>query len=486
MKRFKRWIICLITICASASIWPLTTFAGDIPHPETYLPTFKEVADLKNMLDDPRPVLKDFGVKQVLPPDLYKSLTYDIQQMKNLWAELVGFRAPEVVGKIAPEIKPGKYTYKDLEKHPGFKDILWPDLYNRIKPGGPPHIGNIPEFEIVPTRQYYWALPIGEATKKNLGKSKLDAAGYMEWKTWLGGYPFPKPSGKSKAIQIMYNIEKRYTGWGGNYSWIGWQIGFTKGLRIDYQGTYLVRQLRGAGRVMMPPYGYLDDRAERRGEFKFAGVTHYAPRDIAGTGQSSLFYLNPEQADLLMVYIPSLRRVRKLSATDTQDPVMGQDVIYDDQDGWHQRLTATRYPYKSEVLEEREYLVIAPTLDGSEYISSEDGSFHNVRMERRPIWVVQLLQQDPNYVYSKRILYVDRETLNFYHLASYDQKGRLYRTYDSNGSFLPEMGMFTESGALLLYRDHIDLHSGASQAYQLPTAWDREDVSMRGLVTRGK
>ncbi len=35
-----------------------------------------------------------------------------------------------------------------------------------------------------------------------------------------------------------------------------------------------------------------------------------------------------------MMFIPSLRRVRKMSATDTQGSVMGQGQIYDDNEGW--------------------------------------------------------------------------------------------------------------------------------------------------------
>jgi hypothetical protein len=97
---------------------------------------------------------------------------------------------------------------------------MWPDLYKRIKPGGPPHAGNIPEFEIIPTRQFYWGLPIAEATKQNEGKTKLDKDGYLIPETWIAGYPFPKPSGPFKAQQIMFNIEKRYLSWGLDFiSW---------------------------------------------------------------------------------------------------------------------------------------------------------------------------------------------------------------------------------------------------------------------------
>ncbi len=128
----------------------------------------------------------------------------------------------------------------------------------------------------------------------------------------------------------------------------------------------------------------------------------------------------------------------------------------------------------------------APTLDGAEYIKKEGLEFKNMKFERRPLYVIKLTQQDPNYVYSYRIFYIDKETFNFFHIENYDQKGRLYRTWDGNYSFFDEMGMFSWAGMLNSMRDHIDLHSGVQQPYQLPAFWTRKDVSLRGLVKKAK
>ncbi|MBI5443573.1 MAG: DUF1329 domain-containing protein [Deltaproteobacteria bacterium] len=484
-----KWQISLIlgSLCIAVLAGPAAS-AGkdDVPHPNTYIPTEAEVLKHKAHYDDPRPYLTQFGPKQLLPPELYARLTYDVDAMKRLWAELVGFKAPDVVGKIAPEIKPGKYSYKDLAKHPGLKELIPDHFYKRIKPGSPPHAGSIPEFEVVPTRQYYWALPVAEATKKNLGKTKLDAKGYLIPESWEGGTPFPQPSGAFKAQQIMYNIEKRPLAWEGNMFIVGWINGFTKDLKMDFDGKYQVRHLRLGGRTLMAPYGWFDERAKKRGEAKQFILSFLAPRDIYGAAQSAAYYQDPAEPDQLMMYLPSLRRIRKLSATDTQDPVMGQDLIYDDNEGWMQKLSPARYPYKFEVIQDREFLVPAPTLDGAEYISSKGVEFRNMKFERRPMYVVKLTQQDPNYVYSYRLFYVDKETFNYIHVENYDQKGRLYRTFNTSLSFFPEMGMFSWSGALGLAADHIDLHSGPQQSYQLPAFWTRDDISLQGLVGKAK
>jgi hypothetical protein len=211
-----------------------------------------------------------------------------------------------------------------------------------------------------------------------------------------------------------------------------------------------------------------------------------APRDIAGTAQGALAYLDADKADQNMIYVPSLRRIRKMSATDTQDPIMGQDLIYDDNEGFQQKLSPTRYPYTYELLEEREYIYPGYSWDGSEYISSEGLDFRNLRFERRPTYIVRLTQQDPNYVYRYRIFFVDKETFWFMHIENYDLKGRLYRSVDGTPGFVPEMGTYTWGGGPLLMRDHIDLHSGVQQSYQVPAFWNRSDVSLAGLVRKGK
>jgi hypothetical protein len=480
-------MLLLIALCGSPFL-PLSEGAEGIPHPSTYVPSLQDFMKHKKQYDDPRPFLTEWGPKQILPPELYQKLTFDITQMKEKWAEVVGFRSPDVVGKIAPEIQPGKYTYKDLEKYPGFKELMWPNLYNRIKPGGPPFAGNIPEFEVVPTKQYYYSQPIAECTRANEGKTKLDENGYLRVETWEGGLPFPKPSGEFKGQQIIYNLEKRVSDWELNIYVLGWNYGYTKDFRSDLEAPHCVNRMRLAGRCLLPPYGWFDARARERQENNSFVMTFLGPRDIAGAAQQAIQYLSPVEMDQNLMFLPSLRRIRKMSATDTQDPIMGSDMIYDDNSGFTQKLSPTRYPYKYEVLEEREYLCPAYTWDGSEYVTSPSQGleFRNLKFERRPVYVVKLTQLDPNYVYGARIFYIDKETFYYLSIENYDRKGRLYRTVEGTASFFPEMGMIAWGGAPLLMTDHIDLHSSWNQSLELPAVWTREDVNLGGLLKKSK
>jgi hypothetical protein len=478
MKKGKIFIMCFLVLFLT-----LITIAPALWAEEQYRFTFKEVESAKALLNDPKPLWKNLTHKNMLPPDVYAKLTYDEEKMKALWAELVGFRAPDLVGKIAPEIKPGTYTYKDKEKYP-FKELMIPEIYNRFNPGGTPFGCNFPEIKVVPTRQYYWALPIAEATKKYMGRTKLNDQGYIIWDSYVAGYPFPKPSGKLMAQEIMYNWEKRYYQGESAYGF-GQFIGITKGLSIDSKMAAELWRLRLTGRVMMQPYGWYDKRSEEKHE-SYADIYKFlSPRDMAGSAMMSLNYVDPEHLDLAMIYIGVLRRVRQMSTSDTQDTVAGQDNIYDDRDGFAQKINPKVFPYKYELIGEREYLVPFATTEGAGYVSTEKMEARNYEFERRPTYVLKLTQLDRNYVYGQRILYIDKETFNLYFVENYDQKGRLYRTALPISAFFPEMGIFTQFD--WMFRDHLDLHTTFGRATMMQAPWlTRDEISLKGLLEKGK
>lgn len=437
----------------------------------------------KGWLDDPRPLTKELPYSKILPAEVYAKLTWDIPTMKKAWADVVGFAAPDAVGKIAPEIKPGKYSYKDMETKAGLKELVIPYFRDHFfKPAGPPLIGNFSEMTLIPTRQLYFQLPVSQATKKNAGKTKLDDKGYIIDRSYEAGIPFPKPSGKFKAQQVVYNWVKRY--WEAESSdSVGQFKGFNRHLKMDFDGLIEIKTLNLAGRCVIPPFGYLDERARQRKEASAVLLTYLAPRDQYGTALNVLTYEAADAFDLNTLYINSLRRLRKLSATDSQDALGGQDIIMDDNNGFG-KLCSTRNPYKLEILAEREYLVPFTT-DGSLYFSSKGMELKNVELERRPMYVIKMTQLDKNYVYSYRIAYFDQETFILYHIENYDQKGRLYRTNTSFTTFVPEMGMTTQR--TVISRDHVDLHSSLALPFITPIVHlKRSDVGLEGLVGKGK
>lgn len=451
---------------------------------EQYKVTAVEFGEHKKTFDDPRPYLKTLPYKKVLPPEVYAKLTYDVEEMKKLWAEVVGFRAPDVVGKIAPEIKPGTYSYKDKEKYPGLKELMIPLHYEFFKPGEPPFPGCFREIKVVPTRQYYWNLPSAKATQKYMGGVQLDDRGIIKEETYVAGIPFPRPSGKFKANQILYNFIKTPFYWDDTYA-CSVNEGFTRTLKIDQDVITEALSLRLKGRVESEPYGWYDKRADKLGEIKGFNFYYLAPRDMYGNVISAVTYSDPDKFDLMMVYVNVLRRVRVLSSTDIQDAIGGADYIYADKDGFGGKLSATIFPYKCEVIAEREYLVPIASLDGSDYMSSQGYEMRNYKFERRPMYVVKMTQLDKSFVYSYRIAYVDKETFMINFIENYDQKGRIYRSMRGHRNFIPAMGQVGH-GYGIAY-DHLDQHTSYTIGFMHPAPWiNRSHISLRGLVLKGK
>jgi hypothetical protein len=448
---------------------------------EEYNITFEQIERHKAFFDDPRSLFKDLSYPKILPPEAYSKLTYDVEAMKKGWAEVIGFKAPDVVGKIAPEIKPGIYSHQDKENLPGLRELMIPLQYDTFfKPGGPPHAGNFPEIEIVSTKQYYYALPIVEATKAHMGKAKLDDQGYLIPQSYTAGFPFSRPSGKFKAQQIMYNWEKRYTAWD-NTMGLQHLMGFNKDLKTDFDSSARGWILKLQGRVMMEPHGWYDERARKLGEIKSVNFMTVAPRDYYGNVLNSISYLDPNKMDQMTAYVNMLRRTRKLSGTDLQDRAVGQDIILDDYEGFNRKFSPKRYPWRFELIDEREYLVPAFDQDGSTYFSEKALELRNIKFERRPTYVIKLTQTDPNYIYGSTILYIDQETFLYHHIENYDRKGRLYRTATNIWADIPEMGMHTAWQGVL--RDYIDSHSNLSFAFSFPASWiSREHVNLQSLI----
>jgi hypothetical protein len=165
--------------------------------------SWEDVLAVKPNFDDPSHLYEELPHSKVLPKEVWEQLNYDQEAMKSLWPEVVGFKAPDVVGKIAPEIKPGKYTYQDKEKYP-FKELMIPETYERFAPGDTPLAGNFPEITVVPTKQYYVPLPYAQKTKEYTGTVKQHDDGYLNYDTYQAGFPFPQPwattPGSSKIL----------------------------------------------------------------------------------------------------------------------------------------------------------------------------------------------------------------------------------------------------------------------------------------------
>jgi hypothetical protein len=121
------------------------------------------------------------------------------------------------------------------------------------------------------------------------------------------------------------------------------------------------------------------------------------------------------------------------------------------------------------------------------WIDSKHGyALKDVQFMRRPCYVLQMTQQDPYYVYGKRIIYIDKECFVSFLSASYDQKGQLYRSQLFTRIFMSDIGQITSYGTFSLLIDHADQHSTFSMPIAFPAPFDRKDFTIEHLSKRGK
>jgi len=182
------------------------------------------------------------------------------------------------------------------------------------------------------------------------------------------------------------------------------------------------------------------------------------PFDLKGVGVTYNRYLEPQRQDDSWLYYPLLKRVRRLSTAARSEALFGQDTDIDSYAGfagnpaWMQwRLLGTRRILGS--MHSRHF-------PGHWGEGPADFIFDDT-WEPREVYVLEGRSRLPGYAYSRRVIYLDRESFVIPYTELYDQSGELWKTwvnqwkigrkpfpeavrvaYDYEQQFLPAVTMF--------------------------------------------
>ena len=185
------------------------------------------------------------------------------------------------------------------------------------------------------------------------------------------------------------------------------------------------------GRVYIPP---IPEEPGNNGmvESKEAQVI-YEPYDVKGFVLLRIRYEDLYKPDDVYAHIPAIRRIRRMSGSDVTDPLIGSDLTMDDYEIWRQKIT----PEMTFKMSEGEFLW--PRL----YLNNEKPPWDpkknkycvEFEWEIQPYWILEVFPNDPNYVYTRRVIYALKDyTFRMAAGEMYDQKGRMYRAH--TGDFL--------------------------------------------------
>jgi outer membrane lipoprotein-sorting protein len=147
---------------------------------------------------------------------------------------------------------------------------------------------------------------------------------------------------------------------------------------------------RGAPRVREVSYYYKD-----YGDTEKSLMVFRNPRDVAGTGYLSFSY-DEGQDDDMWLYLPAMKRVRRITGTGKNDDFMGTDFTYEDM--------------------------------GSRGLDKDDFSLRGEEArDGEACWVVEARAKDSKDPYGRRVLWVRKDSHIINAVDYYDRQDRLLK-----------------------------------------------------------
>ncbi|MDP6054942.1 MAG: DUF1329 domain-containing protein [Candidatus Latescibacteria bacterium] len=332
-----------------------------------------------------------------------------------------------------------------------FLPEVWPSIYKNGKAWGSAE--GFPYFYIKAYEQYVPVKGVIESTKKYAPTVTLDGEGNIENYAEIAGVPFPDAK---TGIEVAWNFDLNSFGDASNYFMIGPNItpGNTteRTARSDYVRLYWIHR---ASTTPKPKF-----------EKNPKGIHHglfmhmYNPPENKNSRYFNVRYIDHTKGDDGYIYYAPFRRLRRMGAATRTDTIDGTDLIYDDGNQWDGHIQQNTYKY----LGEKE-LLCARNVDVSKYVRAMGevmGSEY--ARERVKLLMVEAINKDPNYLYSKRLWYFDPESNYIPWQEIWDELGRMWKCVEYRFTIFK-----TEQGEMEIYptsNSHNDfqrIHGGFSR-----------------------
>jgi hypothetical protein len=324
------------------------------------------------------------------------------------------------------DVQPGDVITKaDVAK---VQDLVSPGVQWCVKHGM--------TMKIVPYKKIEWDRAYKEATEKYSAQVKLAPDG-RSLIGYVAGMPFPNIDSNDPqiALKIMWNYDhKPYVSDDldlRNFDADTGPVGETSPMQVERH--FLLDHLRAlsyTGRL------YVDPKPERPNSdgVRGKGSQHpiLEPFDLKGVGGTTIRYLSPDRQDDTWLYLPSLRRVRRLSSAQRSDALFGQDADADSYGGYAGQIPWFEWKY----LGEKE--ILASFHSDAFPVKYCDGAGDFIfcdTWEKRKAYVVEGVPKLPQYAYGKRLIFIDKETYYIAYSDIFDRSGQLWKVWVNQYSF---------------------------------------------------
>ncbi|NQZ96310.1 MAG: DUF1329 domain-containing protein [Myxococcales bacterium] len=298
-------------------------------------------------------------------------------------------------------------------------------------------------LEIGPTQaDYSAAREYAAATERYRGQPRIGPDGSLE--NYKAGQPFPMDeidcAGDPQAgVKVMWDHKYQWRGSGGqpaSFFYSYWDRG--EQLPLYYEGTASGVQLsRRVEKQFEKTDGDVFRGEKRTGA---GGAQVDAPFDARGIMLLTFRYKSSERPraeaknDDTWVYVPTLRRVRRISTAQRTDAVAGTDFTLDDLFSFNGVVPQ----YEWECLEET--LAIAPMntkvkaypYEREHNFGPYGLSYADDRWELRDTFVMKMVPKNDDHPYRYKIIYLDKQTLTAHYSFAYDRKEELWKIITHN------------------------------------------------------
>jgi hypothetical protein len=348
---------------------------------------------------------------------------------RSIAAQLLWLAVAVVVAApVRAQVQPGDtITKANADK---VKDLVSPGVFWCVQHGWP--------MKIIPAKAIPQRVAFKEATEKYSSQVKLSPDG-LGLQNYVAGRPFPTidPNEKFAPIKIMHNFSMQVTIDDldlRNFDADTGPISDDRPLQVERH--FLIdhfRRLSYVGRLYVDPKPSIPNNEG----FQYKETLHplIEPFDLKGVGFTYYRYLDPAKQDDSWLYLPSLRRVRRLSTAQRSDALFGQDTDQDSYGGYAGQIAWMDW----KLLGQKDALAAFHTtefpvkwVDGA-----TDWAFEG-EWEQRPMYVVEGTSKLPQYAYSKRVIYVDKDEFVIPYSDMYDRGGQLWKVWINDFSYKKE------------------------------------------------
>src|SRR5215468_5387269 len=291
-------------------------------------------------------------------------------------------------------------------------------------------------MKVIPYKKIEWNQTFKEATEKYSGQVKLSADG-RSVEGHVAGQPFPKidPNDPQVALKIMFNYEYRpYVSDDFDLRNFDADTGTVSNNPLEVERHFILDHLRTllyTARLVVDPKPVLLPNSENV-RLKQSLHPILEPFDLKGVGLTGIRYLDPDRQDDTWLYLPTLRRVRRLSSAQRSDALFGQDTDVDSYGGY-----AGQIPWFSwKFLGDKKILATFHAEKFPvEYCPGGADFVYCDTWEPRDVYVVEGTSKQAQYAYGKRVLYIDKETYYIAYSDIYDKAGQLWKVWINQFGF---------------------------------------------------